>query len=102
MGCLPPLLGSPFMLKGSPPLLPGSPPLRLWDCGGADRLGVSPKLSASAFARLPLKGWFPSRFGSCPPYGPLQVSLSSRDILQAHAALCGITTRQPLRYHAMP
>ena len=54
MGCLPPPLGSPPMLKGSPPLLPGSPLGRLWDCGGADRWDESPKLSASAFARLPL------------------------------------------------
>ena len=55
MGCLGPPLGSPPM-KGSPPLLAGSPLGMLWDCGAADRPGVSPKLSASAFARLPLKG----------------------------------------------
>ena len=43
------------MLKGSPPLLPGSPVGRFWEGGAADRPG-RPKLSASAFARLPEKG----------------------------------------------
>ena len=73
MWCRPPPLGRPMLKPRAP--LPGSPlgsPVgRLCEGGTAARPCVSPRLSASEFARLPVSRGFPSRLGSCPPYGPL-------------------------------